>query len=74
MTGLLDVGPNPLSRVTIAAFEDLGYSVDRERADAYRLPTEEELRRLAELRGQRGHDCVFLVPEQTVLPESACAG
>ena len=74
MTGFLDVGTNPLSRVTIAAFEDLGYRVDRERADAYRLPTEEELRALAELRRQRGHDCVFLVPDQTVLPESAYAG
>jgi Leishmanolysin len=71
MTGFLDTGPNPLSRVTIAAFEDLGYGVDYERADAYRLPTVRELEVFFAERVQRGHDCVIEVPEQRVLPESA---
>jgi hypothetical protein len=57
--------------VTIGAFEDHGYSVDYARADPYRLPTAQELRALQTAREQRGHDCVILVPEQTVLPESA---
>ncbi len=71
MTGFLNVGANPVSRVTIGAFEDLGYSVDYERADAYRLPTGQELQGLQTKRELHGHDCVVLVPEQTVLPESA---
>jgi leishmanolysin len=71
MTGFLDSGPNPLSRVTIGAFEDLGYSVDYERADAYRLPTASELREFLAARRQRGHDCIIEVPEQRVLPETA---
>jgi hypothetical protein len=59
--------------VTIGAFEDLGYSVDYERADAYRLPTARELREFLAARETRGHDCVIEVPEQRVLPESALA-
>ncbi|HEV2060705.1 MAG TPA: leishmanolysin-related zinc metalloendopeptidase [Solirubrobacteraceae bacterium] len=71
MTGLLDVGANPISRVTIGAFEDLGYSVDYAAADAYRLPRATELLTLGRTRTARGHACVVEVPEQTVLPDSA---
>jgi hypothetical protein len=71
MTGFLDSGPNPVSRMTIGAFEDLGYRVDYARADAYRLPTAQELQSLQTSRELHGHDCVILVPEQTVLPERA---
>ena len=71
MTGFLDTGANPLSRVTIGAFEDLGYGVDYERADAYRLPTARELEAFLAARERRGHDCIIGVPEQHVLPESA---
>ena len=35
MTGFLDSGFNPLSRVTVAAFDDMGYVVDYSAADAY---------------------------------------
>lgn len=69
MTGILDEGVNPVSRLTIAAFEDLGYTVDYERADAYRLPSAGELQALRA--GRHVHDCVIEVPEQRVLPESA---
>ena len=71
MTGLLDAGANPISRVTIGAFEDLGYSVDYARADVYRLPTASELLTRQGVPAKRGHDCVIQIPEQTVLPESA---
>ena len=71
MTGFLDTGANPISRLTIGAFEDLGYRVDYARADAYRLPSATELLTLRSARADRGHDCVIRVPEQTVLPESA---
>ena len=35
MTGFLTGGANPLSRVTVASFGDLGYSVDEGGADAF---------------------------------------
>lgn len=37
MTGYLDFGVNPLSRITIGSFADLGYSVDLAAADPYTL-------------------------------------
>jgi hypothetical protein len=37
MTGFLTTGLNPLSRVTIASFGDLGYQVDQTAADPYQL-------------------------------------
>jgi hypothetical protein len=40
MTGFLNGGtPNPLSALTIASLQDIGYTVDATRADAYALPT-----------------------------------
>ena len=71
MTGFLDIGANPISRVTIGAFEDLGYRVDYAAADAYRLPSATELLTLTDPRAKRGHDCIIQIPEQKVLPESA---
>lgn len=38
MTGYLDSGDNPFSRLSVAAFGDLGYQVDLDQADAYSLP------------------------------------
>ena len=40
-------GPEPLSEVTIAALEDLGYQVDYRRAQRYRLPPATSLRQSA---------------------------
>ena len=71
MTGLLDAAPNPLSRLTIAAFEDMGYAVDYASADAFELPSVLALAQLGagrELHGARG---IMLMPPHTVLPESA---
>ena len=39
MTGYIDPGDNPLSRLTIAALQDLGYQVNSSTADGYTLPT-----------------------------------
>jgi len=39
MTGFIDPGDNPLSRLTIAALQDLGYQVNASAADGYSLPT-----------------------------------
>jgi hypothetical protein len=71
MTGFLDVGTNPISRVTIGAFEDLGYTVDYAAADAYRLPSAVGLLTRRSPREVHGHDCVIEIPRQRVLPDSA---
>lgn len=39
MTGMAENGSMPLSKVTIAGLEDLGYQVDYAAADPYRLPS-----------------------------------
>jgi subtilisin-like proprotein convertase family protein len=38
MTGFLDPGVNPISRMTIAALQDMGYVVNPDAADRYSLP------------------------------------
>jgi hypothetical protein len=38
MTGFVDLGPNPLSRLTIASLQDIGYVVDMNAAEPYNLP------------------------------------
>src|SRR5215207_4498866 len=38
MTGFLDSGANPLSRMTIGSLEDFGYTVDYGAADGYNIP------------------------------------
>jgi hypothetical protein len=43
MTGFLGGAPNPVSRLTIAAMQDMGYQVSFEAADAFALPGPLEL-------------------------------
>lgn len=38
MTGYINSGSNPISRITVGALADLGYSVNMTRADAYTRP------------------------------------
>ena len=38
MTGFVDTARNPISRLTIASLQDLGYEVDFSAADAFALP------------------------------------
>lgn len=38
MTGFVDAKPNPLSRLTIASLQDMGYKVDMAKAEKYGLP------------------------------------
>jgi subtilisin-like proprotein convertase family protein len=73
MTGFLNAGPNPLSRLTIAALQDMGYEVSFASADAYVLPSPLELAILGvgtELADHGGRG-IMLVPPKRVLPESA---
>ena len=43
MTGYLNTGPNPLSRLTIASLEDLGHTVNYNAAEPYTLPNSREI-------------------------------
>jgi hypothetical protein len=38
MTGFVNEGGNPMSRVTIASLQDLGYQVNMDAAQPYQLP------------------------------------
>ncbi len=73
MTGFLNNGLNPLSRVTIAALQDMGYEVSYAAADPFVLPTALDLALLGagtEL-GDHGGRGIMLTPPKRVLPESA---
>jgi subtilisin-like proprotein convertase family protein len=73
MSGFIKGPMNPISRVSIAAFEDMGYQVNYNAAEDYILPS---ALRLAELgvtaahEDHAGHGIMFF-PDQTILPESA---
>ncbi len=60
MTGFLNDGINPLSVLTVAVLEDMGYTVDREAANAFTLPTgiEEAVSR------RSGSRCAMTAPER----------
>ncbi|GMN10515.1 leishmanolysin-related zinc metalloendopeptidase [Croceitalea sp. MTPC9] len=49
MTGFINMGDNPISRLSIAAFEDMGYTVDYNKSNEYRLPEVLTLKNLKEL-------------------------
>jgi hypothetical protein len=75
MTGFLNEGPNPLSRLTIAALQDMGYEVSFASADAYVLPSALDLALLGvgtEIADHGGRG-IMLTPPKRVLPESALA-
>ncbi len=73
MTGFLNAGDNPLSRMTIAALEDMGYEVNYDAADAFGLPSALRLAELgvvAVMDGHGNHASLFS-PYYVVLPRSA---
>lgn len=66
MTGWLDRGRNPLSRITLAALADLGYDVDMSAADEYRLM---ELGVRRAMVGRR-RDCCVRPPVKNVVEDA----
>ncbi|PWL37772.1 peptidase [Flagellimonas aquimarina] len=73
MTGFIDDGNNPISKLSIAAFEDMGYTVDYDAANAYSLPDPAQLA-LKELK--ENNQCKMcsrkiLRCDPIILPESA---
>ena len=73
MSGFLDTGVNPLSRLTVGALEDVGYEVDYDAADPYTLPTALELAMMGigVEEADHGGRGIMLVPTQTVAPRDA---
>ncbi len=53
MTGIIDIGTNPLSRLSIACIEDMGYQVNYDAADPYLMPGLTPFRRLMRDTGRR---------------------
>ena len=59
-----------MSRMTIAAFQDMGYQVNYDAADPYTLPGASELSAMG-ITDEKHLRCRFLCPEPIILPESA---
>ena len=73
MTGFLNAGTNPISRMTIGSLEDMGYEVDYSTADPYTLPSSLMLAIMgvgAE-EADHGEHGIMLMPPQVILPEDA---
>ncbi|SNZ00794.1 leishmanolysin-related zinc metalloendopeptidase [Flagellimonas pacifica] len=73
MTGFIDNKDNPLSRMSIGAFEDMGYQVDYKAADTYELPdpTLLSLKELNENNQCKMCNRRILRCEPIILPESS---
>jgi hypothetical protein len=75
MSGFLNRGRNPLSRLTVGALEDLGYKVNYNAADPYVIPSERNLRAMGirpDGTREGGHTCTMMRrPDQFILPEDA---
>jgi len=75
MTGFVGDKPNPMSRLTVASLQDLGYVVDVKKAESYKLPN---LSSIAESGSLRSHIApidrgVVLPIIPTVLPSDGMA-
>ncbi len=70
MTGYLDSGISPISRLTLASLEDIGYHVNPGAADPYTLPT---ALHFAARRLMQRPVCPFAAPEVEVLSDSVAA-
>ena len=73
MTGWLGSGINPISKITIGSFEDLGYQVNYEAADSYDLPSAlmPALMGMNALYGDHGGRGIILPTDHGVLPAGA---
>ncbi|MGM9509881.1 leishmanolysin-related zinc metalloendopeptidase [Larkinella sp. GY13] len=73
MTGFIDMGNNPLSRVTVGSLKDMGYVVDMNAAEAYTLPNLLQLAESGELISAEDSlelgTMLSIIP--TVLPEDS---
>lgn len=72
LTGFLSGAIRPLSRLSVGAFEDMGYEVDYDTADAFTLPAALFLAEMG-IMGDRGpgDTCVIKRTEPVILPPAA---
>jgi hypothetical protein len=76
MTGFVADAPNPLSRMTVASLEDLGYSVDVAAAEPYSLPTPHALAEAGVLAAHAAEESrgivlpriPFVLPDESLQP------
>jgi len=75
MTGFVGQSGNPLSRMTAASLQDLGYKVDPAAAEPYKLPNHLELAESGLLMAGAAHEGegVVLPKIPIVLPEDSLA-
>ena len=73
LTGFLDQGENPISRLSVACFEDMGYRVDYGAADPYALPGPLALALMGvgAAHADHGGHGIVLVPSPVVASEDA---
>jgi hypothetical protein len=72
MTGFVNAAGNPLSRLTVASMQDLGYVVNMEAAEAYALPNLLELAEGGFLMAEDAHSSGIVYPTiPFLLPEDS---
>jgi hypothetical protein len=76
MTGFINSGKNPLSRLTVAALQDMGYQITFDAADPYALPSHLHLSMMGIWAEEHQHRCCACGyqrrgAEPIILPESA---
>lgn len=64
LTGFINPGTNPLSRLTIACLQDMGYEVNLDAADTYLLPGPS----VTAMMSGHGHNCCSTCPTIETLP------
>ena len=63
MSGFISAAGNPMSRVTVASLQDLGYQVDMSAAEPFDLPNLMELAEAGDLQADRdGSDLEGMIP------------
>jgi subtilisin-like proprotein convertase family protein len=72
MTGFLNAGENPLSRMTIASIEDLGYTVNYDAANQYSIPSSMMMSAMG-LDSPLCRCCNMATPDRIILPRTAAA-
>ncbi len=73
MSGFISGELNPISRLTIASLEDVGYKVSYANAETFELPTSLRLAEMGMIRASvdhGGHGTMFF-PDQEILPHRA---
>ena len=70
MTGVINPGVNPLSRLTIACLQDIGYEVNLDAANEYQLPGPG----IAAVLSGHGHACGSTCPTIEMVPSQTLVG